>query len=124
MGAACCTAAKDRTIVNGPHGEGLQRHAHYSPSWSFRWENRGRVAGEDTHANWLRDGGGGSDQGETKSSTTVETAFSSEEGSRLDSFQSIRCQKLPVSEGNAGTLRLPASGKLLWQFLSLLFLNL
>ncbi|KAL1558027.1 hypothetical protein AAHA92_08542 [Salvia divinorum] len=56
MGAACCIAAKDRTIVHGPSSETLQRHVRYSPSWSFRWDNRGRVAGEETHANWLHDG--------------------------------------------------------------------
>ncbi|KAG6415034.1 hypothetical protein SASPL_122435 [Salvia splendens] len=46
----------DRTIVHGPSSGTLQRHVRYSPSWSFRWDNRGRVAGEETHANWLHDG--------------------------------------------------------------------
>ncbi|KAI3448016.1 hypothetical protein Pfo_004681 [Paulownia fortunei] len=93
MGAACCAAAKDSTIVNVPRGETLQRHVRYSPSWSFRWDNRGRVAGEETPANWLCDGGGGNDQVEVKSGTTLETAFASEEGSPLDSFRSLQWQK-------------------------------
>ncbi|KAL7125401.1 hypothetical protein ABFS83_14G114800 [Erythranthe nasuta] len=107
MGAACCVAAKDRSIVNGARGETLHRHVR-SPSWSFRWENRGRVAGEEIPANWSI--GGGNDQVEAKSSTTLETAFNSEEGSPLDSSRSLLWRKSPVSEGNAGALlRLPVS---------------
>ncbi|KAK6121462.1 hypothetical protein DH2020_044797 [Rehmannia glutinosa] len=101
MGAACCVAAKDRTIVSVPRGETLQRRPHQSPSWSFRWDNRGRVAGEETPSNWLCDGGGGNEQAEVKSGTTLETAFASEEGSPLDSFRSLQWHKSPVSEGNA-----------------------
>ncbi|KAL3843432.1 hypothetical protein ACJIZ3_000835 [Penstemon smallii] len=109
MGAACCVAAKDKTIISGPPNEIVQRHARYSPSWSFRWDNRGRVAGEETSVNWLRDRGGGNDRLEAKSSTTTENAFASEEGSPLDSFRSLALQKFPVSEGNAGISRLPSS---------------
>lgn len=103
MGAACCVAAKDRTIVTGPSSETLQRHVRYSPTWSFRWDNRGRVAGEETQVNCLHDGGGGNDQVEVKSSTTVETVFASEEGNPLNSLQSL-WRKSPLSDGNAGTL--------------------
>ncbi|KAG8368207.1 hypothetical protein BUALT_Bualt15G0021200 [Buddleja alternifolia] len=109
MGAACCVAAKDRTITNGPPGESFQRQVRYSPTWSFRWDNRGRVAGEETSTNWLHDGSCGNDRMEVKSGTTVETAFASEEGSPLDSFRSLAWQKSPVSERNAGILRLPSS---------------
>ncbi|KAL3814110.1 hypothetical protein ACJIZ3_015378 [Penstemon smallii] len=109
MGAACCIAAKDRTITNGPPSETLQRHTRYSPSWSFRWDNRGRVAGEETSANWLHGGGGLNNRLEVKSDTNVGTAYASEEGSPLDSFRSHAWQKSPVSEGNTGNLRLPSS---------------
>ncbi|KAL8540207.1 hypothetical protein ACS0TY_001690 [Phlomoides rotata] len=108
MGAACCVAAKDSTIVNGPSSETLQRHVRYSPSWSFRWDNRGRVAGEETQVNWLHDGGDGNDQVEVKSGTTVETVFASEEGNPINSLQSL-WRKSPLSVGNAGILRLPVS---------------
>lgn len=110
MGAACCVAAKDRTTTNGSPVESLQRHTRYSPSWSFRWDNRGRVAGEETHANWLQDGGCVTDRAEVKSGTTAETAFASEDGSPLDSSQLVPWQKSPHSEGNDRILRLPSSG--------------
>lgn len=112
MGSACCVAANDRTIVTGPSSETLQRHARYSPSWSFRWDNRGRVAGEETQVNWLHDGGGGNGQVEVKSSSTVENVFASEEGISLSSLQSL-WRKSPLSGGNTGILRLPVSSKLL-----------
>ncbi|KAL0412470.1 UNVERIFIED_CONTAM: hypothetical protein Sradi_1448700 [Sesamum radiatum] len=123
MGAACCVAAKDKAIVNGPHPETLQRHVRYSPSWSFRWDNRGRVAGEETPAYCLRYGGGENQRVEVKSGPTVETTFASDEGGPLDSSQSSPGQKSPISEGNAGSLRLPASGKLLYGTPYLLMLS-
>lgn len=114
MGAACCVAAKDRTITDGSPLDSLQRHTRYSPTWSFRWDNRGRVAGEETHANWSHDGGCVNDRLEVKSGTTVGTAFASEEGSPIDSFRSVAWQKSPTSEGNGGISRLPSSGKSLY----------
>ncbi|KAL8556132.1 hypothetical protein ACS0TY_003798 [Phlomoides rotata] len=109
MGAACCVAAKDRTTTNGSPVESLQRHVRYSPTWSFRWDNRGRVAGEETHVNWLHDGGCGTDRPEVKSGTTVETTFASVDDSPLDSSRSVPWQKSPLSEGNSRILRLPSS---------------
>ncbi|XP_047972671.1 uncharacterized protein LOC125215325 [Salvia hispanica] len=96
MGAACCIAAKDRTIVHGPSSGTLQRHVRYSPSWSFRWDNRGRVAGEETHANWLHDGDVGNRQVEVKYSNSA-----LDEGSPVVGRHS-RWQKSHVSDGNAG----------------------
>lgn len=47
MGSACCVAAKDRALPIRTRGsETLHRNVICSPSWSFRWENRRRVAGE------------------------------------------------------------------------------
>uniref|UniRef100_A0A0R0K2Z3 RING-type domain-containing protein n=3 Tax=Glycine subgen. Soja TaxID=1462606 RepID=A0A0R0K2Z3_SOYBN len=48
MGSACCVAAKDHTIPSTSRtgGESLNRNAVCSPSWSFRWDSWGRVAGE------------------------------------------------------------------------------
>ncbi|XP_051137528.1 uncharacterized protein LOC127255798 isoform X2 [Andrographis paniculata] len=100
MGAACCVAAKDRTIVSRSPGETLQRHTRYSPTWSFRWDNRGRVAGEETSVNWLHDRGGGNSHIEVKSGTTVDTAFASQESSPLNAPQSPAVSKLPPSVGN------------------------
>ncbi|XP_073312854.1 uncharacterized protein [Primulina huaijiensis] len=110
MGAVCCVAAKSRTITNGPSSETVQRHARYSPSWSFRRDNRGRVAGEEIPANWLHGGGGGNSQVDVKSGTPVETAFASDEGSPLDSFRSPAWQNHPaVTGGNTVVLRFPSS---------------
>lgn len=46
MGSACCVASRDQTVPCRTANETLHRNIIYSPSWSFRWENRRRVAGE------------------------------------------------------------------------------
>ncbi|KAL6546002.1 hypothetical protein OROGR_009876 [Orobanche gracilis] len=115
MGAACCVAAKGRTVSNGSPGDNLPRHDHCSPRWSFRWDNRRRVAGEDTQSNWVRDGGCGNDGMRVKFGATVEAAFASEEGSPLDSFRSLTWQKSPVSEGSGGALRIQSSDQAISQ---------
>ncbi|KAI4389938.1 hypothetical protein MLD38_002104 [Melastoma candidum] len=46
MGLACCIAAKDTTLPSQTSTEAIHRGVIYSPSWSFRWDNRRRVAGE------------------------------------------------------------------------------
>ncbi|XP_022898645.1 uncharacterized protein LOC111412109 [Olea europaea var. sylvestris] len=109
MGSACCVVVRDRAITNGSSSEILRRNVRYLPSWSFQWDNRGQVAGKETSANWLPDGGGGNHCLDVKSGTTVETAFASEDGSPLDSFRSLAWQKSSITEGNAGILRLPLS---------------
>ncbi|OMO75603.1 Zinc finger, RING-type [Corchorus olitorius] len=105
MGAACCVAARDKTIVNGSSSEVLHRNIRYSPTWSFRWDNRGRVAGEDTSISWFSDAISRNDGSEIK----YESACASEDGSPSDSFQSRTWQKSPTSEGTAGQVRTPAS---------------
>ncbi|GFY94985.1 RING/U-box superfamily protein [Actinidia rufa] len=79
MGSACCVAAKDKTVTNGSPSEGLQRNVRCSPSWSLRWDNRGRVAGEETSVNWVSDGVTRNNGLESKSETTVDTANAEEE---------------------------------------------
>ncbi|CAI9786373.1 unnamed protein product [Fraxinus pennsylvanica] len=109
MGSACCVAARDRTITNRSASEVLQRNVRYSPSWSCRWDNRGRVSVEETSVNRLLDEGVGKHRLDVKSGTTIETAFASEDGSSLDSFRSTAWQKSPITDGNAGISRLPSS---------------
>lgn len=109
MGSACCVAARDRTITNGPSSEIVQRNVRYSPSWSFRWDNRGRVIGEETSVNWFSDGVSRNSALDIKSRTPIETANASEEGSPLDSFRTITWQKSPVSERSTTILKLPSS---------------
>ncbi|XP_059296887.1 uncharacterized protein LOC132049924 [Lycium ferocissimum] len=107
MGSACCVAAKDRAVINGSSCGDLQTNIRHSPTWSFRWDNRGRVAGEDTSVNWSSDGIGGNEGLEFKSGTTVGTVYASEEGSPLNSFRSLAWQKSPVSDGNNRNFSLP-----------------
>lgn len=133
MGSACCVAAKDRTVTSGSTSEIMHRNVRHvaakdrtvtnastseimhrnirhSPSWSFRWDNRVRVVGEDTSVNWISDGVTRNSPLDIKSGPTIETAYASEEGSPLDSFRSFVWQKSPVSEVNNGLARHPTSG--------------
>lgn len=105
MGSVCCVAARDKTIPNGSSGEILHRNIRYSPTWSFRWDNRGRVAGEEASIGWLSDGISRNDGSENK----YEPSFA-EEGSPLEHFQRCTWQKSQISEGTAGHVRTPASG--------------
>lgn len=99
MGSACCVAARDRTITNGTSGDVITRNIRYSPSWSVRWDNRRRVAGEEASMTWYSDGVGTNDRLDNKSQTTVGTAYASEEGSPLESFRNLTWQKSSPSEG-------------------------
>lgn len=96
MGAACCVAARDKTIQSGPTGEVWHRNARCSPTWSLRWDHRSRVAGEDTSINWFSDGVSSNDRLENKNESHV-----SEDGSPLQNYQRNRWQKSPISEGTA-----------------------
>uniref|UniRef100_A0A7N0T0X2 RING-type domain-containing protein n=1 Tax=Kalanchoe fedtschenkoi TaxID=63787 RepID=A0A7N0T0X2_KALFE len=46
MGSVCCVSARDAASERAS-GEILRRTMQYSPSWGVRWDNRGRVAGEE-----------------------------------------------------------------------------
>ncbi|KZV53367.1 hypothetical protein F511_06509 [Dorcoceras hygrometricum] len=114
MGAVCCVAAKaetrrngsvyvtakNGTVTNGSPNQHIWRQVRHSPSWSFRRENRGRVAGEEASTMSSRDGGCSNDKQELKSFSTGETAFGCEEGNSLNSSQSLACQKPNVSKEN------------------------
>ncbi|KAJ0076879.1 hypothetical protein Patl1_36489 [Pistacia atlantica] len=106
MGSACCVAARDKRITSGVGSELLHRNVRHSPTWSFRWDNRGRVAGEETSVTWFSDGISRNDGSDIK----YESAYASEEGSPLDSCPRGTWQKSPVSEGTtAGNVRTPNS---------------
>ncbi|CAN8328794.1 unnamed protein product [Cochlearia groenlandica] len=97
MGNACCVAARDNMVLpnSSSAGENLQSSiVRYSPTWSFRWDNRGRVAGEDTSLSWFSDGisrNAGSD-------IKFESAFVSSQGSPMDSFRTHTLPKSPASD--------------------------
>ncbi|KAG8655921.1 uncharacterized protein LOC110607756 [Manihot esculenta] len=105
MGGACCVAARDKNIVNGPSSEILHRNTRYSPTWSFRWDNRRRVAGEETSITWFQDANIRNDGTDIK----YESAYASEDGSPLDSFRRRAWQKSPTSEAATAHVRTPAS---------------
>lgn len=98
MGSACCVASRDRTITNGSSSDAMPRNIRYSPSWSVRWDNRRRVAGEEASMNWFSNGVGTNDRLDNKSQTTAGTAYASEEGSPLESFRNLTWQKSSPSE--------------------------
>lgn len=106
MGSACCVAARDRTVANGSSTEILHRNIRHSPSWSFRWDNRVRVVGEETSLNWISDGVSRDHRSGIKSGPATDTAYASEDGSPLDSFRSLAWQKSPGAERTNGLMRL------------------
>ncbi|XP_023533483.1 uncharacterized protein LOC111795354 [Cucurbita pepo subsp. pepo] len=108
MGSVCCVAARDKTIVSGSGSETLCRNIRYSPNWSFRWDNRGRVAGEETSISWFSDSVSRNDRVEPK----CESAYASEDGSPLEHLRRRRTwQKSPPPEGTTNSLRTPSSGQ-------------
>lgn len=113
MGSVCCVAARDKTTTIGNSTDIVHRNMRHSPTWSFRWDNRGRVAGEETSITWFSDGIAGSDGPNIKHEPT----YASDEGSPLDGFPRSTWQKSPVSEGTtAGHARTSVSGKSLGIF--------
>ncbi|KAK4741116.1 hypothetical protein SAY87_024704 [Trapa incisa] len=107
MGSACCVAARDETNPCVPSNELFNRNMRHSPTWSFRWENRGRVAGEEASIGWLSDGISRNNGSDIK----CETAYASEDGSSLDSYgmQKHMSPKSPLSEGTFRHARTPPS---------------
>ncbi|KAF2322871.1 hypothetical protein GH714_031579 [Hevea brasiliensis] len=115
MGGACCVAARDKNIVNGPSSDILHRNIRYSPTWSFRWDNRGRVAGEETSITWFSDANSRNDGPDIK----YESAYASEDGSPLDSFRRRAWQKSPTSEATTAHVRTPASDQSMSRIISM-----
>ncbi|GMH23570.1 hypothetical protein Nepgr_025413 [Nepenthes gracilis] len=118
MGAACCVAARDRTIQHGSQSEILHRNIQNSPSRSFRWDNRSRVAGEDTPVNWLPDGISRSDASDLKS-TTGPSAQGSDVGSSLENCTTRFWCKSLMNEATARCSGPSACGKSLSQSTSM-----
>lgn len=113
MGAACCVASREKTITNASNSDVLHRNIRHSPSWSFRWDHRGRVAGEETSMSWFSDAvsrNAGSEE------TKLDSAYASEEGSPLDNFR--RRASSQKSEVASGHVRTPASGKYRHHFMN------
>uniref|UniRef100_A0A2P2LCM7 RING-type domain-containing protein n=1 Tax=Rhizophora mucronata TaxID=61149 RepID=A0A2P2LCM7_RHIMU len=105
MGSACCVAARDRTIVGGSGSEIVHRNIRHSPTWSFRWDNRGRVAGEETSVSWFPDGMNRNHGPEFKH----ESPYTSQDGSPLGNFQRCSWNKSSISDETTEHVRTPAS---------------
>lgn len=97
MGSACCVAAREGTHPNRSGGETLRRNVIYSPSWSFRWDNRGRVAGEtETPMYQVSHEISRNASMELKGTHSSERGNFSDAGSPLENFESPTSQKSPV----------------------------
>ncbi|PIA55854.1 hypothetical protein AQUCO_00700286v1 [Aquilegia coerulea] len=111
MGSACCVAARDHTLPNRTTSDTLHRNIRYSPSWSFRWDNR--VAGEvgnppSQYSHGCRNSG---NTGlEIKNRMDVESREDlSDGGSPLENFQRPTWQKSSIRDGAIGNSTTPAS---------------
>ncbi|KAK4747780.1 hypothetical protein SAY87_014366 [Trapa incisa] len=109
MGSVCCVSAREKTIPSAPSSQYFHRNNRHSPTWSFRWENRGRVAGEEDSMGQLPNEiscGSGSD-------SKCEIICASEDRSSLDhdNFPRQTWTKSPLSEGNFGHAGYPPSAQ-------------
>ncbi|KAL9244991.1 hypothetical protein vseg_018702 [Gypsophila vaccaria] len=110
MGAACCTASRDRTIHHGSSAENLPRNIRHSPSWSFRRDSRVGVAGEDTSVGWLSDVASRNDVLDVKSATDGSGQVS-DGGSSLESYQAGTWRKSFLNHQIAKNCRPSTSGQ-------------
>lgn len=112
MGSACCVPARERTHPNRTGGENLRRNVIYSPSWSFRWDNRRRVAGEvETPSYQVSCAISRNASMELKGPLGSERGNFSDMGSPLENFGSPTSQKSPVHGGTVTHLMTSPSGK-------------
>ncbi|KAF2290600.1 hypothetical protein GH714_014644 [Hevea brasiliensis] len=111
MGSACCIAAREKDLPNRTGGNTLHRNVRCSPTWSFHWENRRRVAGEiddspyQTSHRFSRDV-----SAEVKGLLGSDRGNLSDEVSLHESFGSPVSLKSPVQEGTVTNLIAQPSG--------------
>ncbi|XP_047329743.1 uncharacterized protein LOC124933062 [Impatiens glandulifera] len=92
MGSTCCTARKNENLSSRTAGDVLHRNTIYSPSWSFRRDNRRRVAGEIENISYaLSPGFSG------HSSTEIKGELSLERGSFASGRSPLRITVSPKS---------------------------
>ncbi|KAI8548873.1 hypothetical protein RHMOL_Rhmol07G0307900 [Rhododendron molle] len=104
MGSACCVARKDTTVTSRTSGETLRRNAGYSPSWSFRWDNRRRVAGELENISETSLGISTNSSMEIKGELISDRGNFSGQGSPLGNFGTPTSQKsTPMSQKSTPT---------------------
>ncbi|KAI4366349.1 hypothetical protein MLD38_022236 [Melastoma candidum] len=98
MGSACCVASKDPTLPSQTSAETIHRSLIYSPSWSFRWENRRRVAGEIDDSYDLSDGNGSHAQMHLKESFRPGRGYASDGRSQVATMGTPISQRSPVND--------------------------
>ncbi|KAH9608468.1 hypothetical protein KSS87_019063 [Heliosperma pusillum] len=111
MGAACCVAARDRTIHHASSDDIVHRNIRHSASWSFRWDSRVGVAGEDSSIGWISDVARRNDELDVKSATDV-SPHVSDGGSSLESYQTSTWRKSPLSQEGTENIGSSASDQL------------
>ncbi|EEF52624.1 uncharacterized protein LOC8275774 [Ricinus communis] len=111
MGAACCIAARNKDLPNRTGGNTLHRNARCSPTWSFRWENRRRVAGEIEDSLYQTSHGLSRDVSvEVKGPLSSDRGNLSDEGSLHESFGTPISLKSPLHERIGANLIAQPSG--------------
>lgn len=112
MGSVCCVAAKDHSLSSRTGGESLHRDVVCSPSWSFRWDSRGRVIGEIENPSYhMSHVVSRNVSMELKGSLSSERGNLSDGGSILDNSVTPISLKSPVDEALVANLMTPSSGK-------------
>ncbi|KAK9667346.1 hypothetical protein RND81_14G250000 [Saponaria officinalis] len=113
MGAACCVAARDRTINHGSSGEIVQRNIRHSASWSFRFDSRVGVAGEDSSKGSMSDVASRNDAPDVKFASDV-SAHVSDAGSSMESYQTAgSSSKSPLNHERAENVKPSPSDRLI-----------
>ncbi|XWS25818.1 hypothetical protein CRYUN_Cryun27aG0099800 [Craigia yunnanensis] len=112
MGSACCVASRDRNLPNRTGGETLHRNVTCSPSWSFHWDNRRRVAGEIEEPSYqVSNGASRNVSMEIKGTLGSDRGNLSDQGSALEieNYGTPTSQKSPVHEDMGGNMMTPRS---------------
>ena len=112
MGAACCVAARDKDFPSTTGCQALHRNSGCSPTLSFRWDNRRRVAGEIEDLSCQMSCGVSRDVSvEMKGTLGSDRGNLSDGLSPLESFGTPISLKSPVHEGMGVILTAQPSGK-------------
>ncbi|KAE9588365.1 hypothetical protein Lal_00003205 [Lupinus albus] len=110
MGAACCVAAKDHNLPTINEGQSLHRDVVCSPSWSFRWDSQGHVAGEiESTPYHVSRVVSRNVSMELKGSLSSGRGNLSDEGSTLENSVTPISHKSPVDEALVANLMTPSS---------------
>lgn len=117
MGSACCTATREKDLPNRTGGNTVPRNVMCSPTWSFRWESRRRVAGEVYDSPYQTSLGFSREVSvEVKGPLCSDRGILSDEVSLHESFGTHVSLKSPVHEGMAANLIVQPSGQVLHYF--------